>query len=78
MYSLRMNVGMTVRTLLALRVCLALVQGPASAAVRPDDLRCEDLANPVGIDTAHPQLGWKLESRERNQRQTAYRILVSG
>lgn len=46
--------------------------------VRIMDLRCEYLSNPLGVDTAQPRLSWKLESRWRGQRQTAYQILVAG
>ena len=31
----------------------------------------------MGIDLAHPRLFWKLESQARNQRQSAYQILVA-
>ncbi|MCS6950882.1 MAG: family 78 glycoside hydrolase catalytic domain, partial [bacterium] len=41
------------------------------------DLRCEYLTRPLGIDVAQPRLSWTLWSRERGQRQTAYRILVA-
>jgi len=41
------------------------------------DLRCEYLRNPVGIDVVKPRLSWILESSERGQKQTAYRIIVS-
>lgn len=40
-------------------------------------LRCEYLENPLGIDTPAPRLNWQLDSKERGQRQTAYRILVA-
>ncbi|HSW00876.1 MAG TPA: glycoside hydrolase family 78 protein [Sedimentisphaerales bacterium] len=46
--------------------------------VRVTDLRCEYLVNPLGVDVARPRLSWKLESRWRGQRQTAYQILVAG
>jgi alpha-L-rhamnosidase len=43
-------------------------------------LRCEYLANPLGIDVAQPRLSWVLESVDdssRGQRQTAYQIIVA-
>ncbi len=40
-------------------------------------LTCEYLQNPLGIDTASPRLSWVLDSGHRNQRQTAYQILVA-
>ena len=50
---------------------------PAQAELRVTDLKCEYRTNPLGIDTAEPRLSWVLESNERGQRQTAYRIMVS-
>ncbi len=43
----------------------------------PGNLRCEYLINPSGIDITNPCLSWNSASEERNQKQTAYRILVS-
>ncbi|MGE5296750.1 MAG: alpha-L-rhamnosidase, partial [Solirubrobacterales bacterium] len=45
--------------------------------VRIVDLRCEYMVDPLGVDVAQPRLSWKLESRWRGQKQTAYQILVS-
>ncbi len=41
-------------------------------------LRCEYLSNPQGIDVIQPRLSWVLSSKERGQKQTAYRVLVAG
>ncbi|MQY57172.1 Bacterial alpha-L-rhamnosidase [bacterium] len=41
------------------------------------NLRCEYLKNPLGIDVVKPRLSWILESSDRGQKQTAYRIIVS-
>jgi len=43
----------------------------------PENLRCEYLIDPSGIDITNPRLSWYSVSEERNQKQTAYRILVS-
>jgi alpha-L-rhamnosidase len=40
-------------------------------------LRCEYLANPLGIDERAPRLSWTLESSRRGARQTAYRLRVA-
>ncbi|HET7626583.1 MAG TPA: glycoside hydrolase family 78 protein [Verrucomicrobiae bacterium] len=40
-------------------------------------LRCEGLANPLGIDAARPRLSWRIDSTKRNEEQTAYQILVA-
>ena len=41
------------------------------------DLRCEQQTDPLGVDSPIPRLSWRLESRERGQRQSAYQILVA-
>lgn len=43
----------------------------------PEYLRCEYRVDPVGIDALRPRLSWILGSGERNQRQTACRVLVA-
>jgi alpha-L-rhamnosidase len=45
--------------------------------VRVADLRCEYMVNPLSVDVARPRLSWKLQSRWRGQRQTAYQLLVA-
>ena len=42
-----------------------------------DQLRCEYLANPLGIDATNPRLSWIISSQQRGERQTAYEILVA-
>jgi alpha-L-rhamnosidase len=43
----------------------------------PTKLRCEYRLNPLGIDVVKPRLSWIVESSERGQKQTAYRIVVA-
>jgi alpha-L-rhamnosidase len=43
----------------------------------PVDLRCESLADPLGIDAPKPRLSWLPASPERGQGQTGYAVLVS-
>lgn len=43
----------------------------------PTRLRCEYLADPIGVDEAHPRLSWIVESDSRGASQSAYRILVA-
>ena len=65
------NISAILLTILtAARIC--------SAGVELSLLRCEYLANPIGIGETQPRLSWVLESGERGQRQTAYRVLVAG
>jgi alpha-L-rhamnosidase len=42
-----------------------------------DELRCEYLVNPQGIDSAHPRLQWTVKSDTRGWMQAAYQILVA-
>ncbi len=61
------------RVLLSLPLFCSLL----SATVQPVRLECEARVNPLGVDAARPRLSWVLESAEKGQRQTAYRILVA-
>jgi alpha-L-rhamnosidase len=45
--------------------------------LHPENLRCEYLINPSGIDVITPRLSWYSTSEQKNQKQTAYRILAS-
>jgi alpha-L-rhamnosidase len=54
-----------------------LVGSGAQAATIVERLRCEGFENPMGIDRAHPQLSWILQSGERDQKQAACQILVA-
>ena len=51
----------------------------AAAGVRVEQLRCEYLDGPLGIDTPQPRLSWILTTPApaRGARQTAYQILVA-
>jgi len=48
-----------------------------SADIQIVDLRCEYRKEPVGIDDKQPRFSWIMQSDERNQTQSAYRILVA-
>src|ERR1035441_9698606 len=54
-----------------------LLAGVCSAAVAAKNLRCEYLVNPLGIGAGSPRLSWVLFSNQRNEKQTAYQILVA-
>ena len=55
----------------------AIMASQANAAIVPERLRCEYRQDPKGIDVTSPRLSWTLTSSQREQRQTAYRILVA-
>ena len=42
-----------------------------------DDLRCEYIKNPMGVEKQHPRLSWKYKSSDQGARQMAYRILAA-
>lgn len=50
------------------------------AELRPANLTCEYRRNPTGIDVLRPRLAWQLQtddSSHRDQRQTAWQVLVA-
>jgi len=53
--------------------------GRAMAGLRPTDLRCEYLVNPLGMDVREPRLSWVLRDEEgsRGARQIGYRVVAA-
>ncbi|MEW6749778.1 MAG: family 78 glycoside hydrolase catalytic domain, partial [Candidatus Latescibacterota bacterium] len=45
-------------------------------SLRPVQLRCEYLTDPLGIDARQPRLSWILQAGEPGQRQTAHQVVV--
>jgi alpha-L-rhamnosidase len=41
------------------------------------NLKCENSANPTGIDVPNPRLSWNIETDQRNWIQSAYQIMVA-
>ncbi|HEY3915104.1 MAG TPA: glycoside hydrolase family 78 protein [Verrucomicrobiae bacterium] len=52
-------------------------QSCAADRLTPELLRCEYCVDPLGIDETSPRLSWQLSSSLRDERQTAWRILVA-
>src|SRR4030095_5048671 len=48
-----------------------------NAQVKVQNLLCENLTNPIGLDVQQPRFSWQLVSDQRNVFQTAYEIIVS-
>ena len=63
--------------LLALTFTACVSTRPDHSAVRVENLLCESLVNPAGIDVREPRLAWQLYSAQRGERQTAYEIRVA-
>src|ERR1035441_1096648 len=57
--------------------CASAEEAVVGPGLTPQQLRCEYLVNPAGIDELHPRLTWVVESGQRGQRQTAYQVLVA-
>jgi alpha-L-rhamnosidase len=66
-----------VTSVLAFLPCLANTSEEFTGPFPPENLRCEYLENPVGIDVAKPRFSWMLKHSERGQTQKAYQLLVS-
>ncbi len=48
-----------------------------AAVIRITELKCNYIANPLGVETPSPLLSWVLEAEEKGQYQTAYRIIAA-
>lgn len=55
----------------------AALAGETAPGLAVSRLRCEWLMNPVGVVATPPRLSWIVTAAGRDQRQTAYRILVA-
>lgn len=55
---------------------LFLVGSLQAAGVRVEQLRCEDLENPLGLDVPSPRFSWRLVADRPGAAQQAYRLQV--
>ena len=58
-------------------VLLIFLLQPINAQVKVQNLRCEMLTNPLGIDIKEPRLSWQIISGQRNVQQTSYQIFIA-
>jgi len=67
--------------LFSLAICSVTWVGPVgrglAATLQCENLRCEYLKDPLGIDETKPRLSWIVTTSDRDQMQTAYQILVA-
>ena len=75
-YICNLNLLKTMKTLIK---CLLLLMLPmvVVAKVNVEDLRVENLLEPLGLDTTIPRFSWIITSDEHDVVQTAYHIIVS-
>src|SRR6266550_8670476 len=72
-----MNSFWSLRNLILLLLLVTMLPRLGSAqspALRPVQLRCDALVNPLGIDSKAPMLSWQLRDARFGARQTAYEI----
>jgi predicted GH43/DUF377 family glycosyl hydrolase len=48
-----------------------------TSSLKPANLRCEGVVDPLGVDVEQPRLSWTVESHVRGARQTAYELLAA-
>ncbi len=58
---------------IAMKACTSDI----STSLTIENLKCEYLINPTGIDVSQPRLSWELKSKEEGQGQIAYQILMA-
>ena len=58
-------------------LCLQLCMLCCFSQIQVEEIFCETLTNPIGLDIPQPAFSWKLASTIRNTMQTAYEIRAS-
>jgi len=65
------------KKLTSITFALLLLSMILNAQVKLQNLRTENLLNPIGLDVMTPRFSWQLASEKRNVMQTAYEVKVS-
>ncbi|MCF7956128.1 MAG: family 78 glycoside hydrolase catalytic domain, partial [Phycisphaerae bacterium] len=69
---------MKIKSFMFLLGCIVLLTGSLYAGgIEADYLRCQYMADPLGIDAERPTLSWTLKSDEKSQGQSAYRVIAA-
>jgi len=63
--------------LLCLLNVLGMIACSQTSALKVVDPKCENLRDPLAINTSRPRFSWKLNSETNGSRQTAYQLLVA-
>jgi len=58
-------------------IILFLLTSGSASAQWVEGLSCEQLVNPLGIDTRRPRLSWRIEGGGQSVRQTAWQVIVA-
>jgi alpha-L-rhamnosidase len=62
---------------ITVNLLLSCQQQTNNSTLHIENLTCEYLENPAGIDILNPRLSWQLISNQRGDKQTAYHLLVA-
>lgn len=57
-------------------ICFSYVHAQNNNPSKADNLRCEHLTNPLGIDNPNPRLSWMINDSRQGAMQTAYQIII--
>jgi alpha-L-rhamnosidase len=64
------------KIVLLLTVLIICLGNSIIAQIKPVNLKCEYLVNPLGIDEQQPRFTWQMESGRRGSSQQAYQLVV--
>jgi alpha-L-rhamnosidase len=56
--------------------CVSAIQSQSIESARVENLRCDHLSSPIGIDNPHPRLSWRMSDGRQGARQTACQLVV--
>lgn len=69
--------NLLIRNVCLLFVALVVISCNSNSSLEIEKLQCEELDNPLGIDSTSPHFSWQLHSGKQKSKQTAYQILVA-
>ncbi len=58
-------------------ILIVLFGRECQSKILVQEMRCECMVKPQGVDVAEPRFSWKLESTVRGDCQSAYRVVAS-
>src|SRR3954471_22068265 len=65
-----------VRSICCALLLLSGMSAYSQSLAKVKELKCEHLADPIGIDADRPRLSWQMEDSTMGAAQTAYRVIV--
>lgn len=64
-------------SLLFWSILFGIIKTNGQSNLRIENLRCDNLKNPVGLDNKKPAFSWELLSLDKDRKQTSYQILIA-